>query len=148
MWSEARGAWHAWCIISEDPVELARPAPRGWRLPVAFFQGAFSSGSSPAVADSIVRKSSVAHGCHLLLQVLVWKEIRYGRMSEKEKSMLVSEVNILRELKHPNIVRYKVPVASSRTCAVAAILLSRLSCASGPWPLALGSTSASFARAR
>jgi hypothetical protein len=25
-------------------------------------------------------------------QVLVWKEIRYGRMSEKEKSMLVSEV--------------------------------------------------------
>lgn len=40
-------------------------------------------------------------------KVLVWKEIRYGRMSEKEKSMLVSEVNILRELKHPNIVRYK-----------------------------------------
>jgi hypothetical protein len=29
-------------------------------------------------------------------------------MNEKEKSMLVSEVNILRELKHPNIVRYKV----------------------------------------
>ena len=34
-------------------------------------------------------------------------------MSEKEKSMLVSEVNILRELKHPNIVRYKVRVYSS-----------------------------------
>lgn len=47
------------------------------------------------------------------LQVLVWKEIRYGRMSEKEKSMLVSEVNILRELKHPNIVRYKVHICSS-----------------------------------
>lgn len=42
------------------------------------------------------------------VKALVWKEIRYGRMSEKEKSMLVSEVNILRELKHPNIVRYKV----------------------------------------
>ena len=41
-------------------------------------------------------------------KVLVWKEIRYGRMNEKEKSMLVSEVNILRELKHANIVRYKV----------------------------------------
>jgi NIMA (never in mitosis gene a)-related kinase 2 len=27
-------------------------------------------------------------------------------MSEKEKQMLVSEVNILRELHHPNIVRY------------------------------------------
>ena len=27
-------------------------------------------------------------------------------MSEKEKQMLVSEVNILRELRHPNITRY------------------------------------------
>jgi len=27
-------------------------------------------------------------------------------MSEKEKQQLVSEVNILRELKHPNITRY------------------------------------------
>jgi serine/threonine protein kinase len=36
----------------------------------------------------------------------VWKELNYGKMSEKEKQMLVSEVNILRELQHPNIVRY------------------------------------------
>lgn len=27
-------------------------------------------------------------------------------MSDAEKQMLVSEVNLLRELKHPNIVRY------------------------------------------
>lgn len=27
-------------------------------------------------------------------------------MSEGEKQMLVSEVNLLRELRHPNIVRY------------------------------------------
>jgi serine/threonine protein kinase len=27
-------------------------------------------------------------------------------MSEKEKQMLVSEVNILRELNHPNVVKY------------------------------------------
>lgn len=27
-------------------------------------------------------------------------------MTETEKQMLVSEVNLLRELKHPNIVRY------------------------------------------
>ena len=47
-------------------------------------------------------------------KVLVWKEIRYGRMNEKEKSMLVSEVNILRELKHANIVRYKVSLPSRR----------------------------------
>lgn len=39
-------------------------------------------------------------------RVLVWKELNYGKMSEKEKQQLVSEVNILRELRHPNIVRY------------------------------------------
>ena len=39
-------------------------------------------------------------------RILVWKELNYGKMSEKEKQMLVSEVNILRELQHPNIVRY------------------------------------------
>ncbi|XP_077366334.1 serine/threonine-protein kinase Nek2 [Festucalex cinctus] len=39
-------------------------------------------------------------------KVLVWKELDYGTMAESEKLMLVSEVNLLRELKHPNIVRY------------------------------------------
>ncbi|KAG7222721.1 hypothetical protein INR49_026330 [Caranx melampygus] len=39
-------------------------------------------------------------------KVLVWKELDYGTMGENEKQMLVSEVNLLRELKHPNIVRY------------------------------------------
>lgn len=39
-------------------------------------------------------------------RVLVWKELNYGKMSDKEKQQLVSEVNILRELNHPNIVRY------------------------------------------
>jgi NIMA (never in mitosis gene a)-related kinase len=39
-------------------------------------------------------------------KVLVWKELDYGKMSEKEKQQLVSEVNILRELKNQNIVRY------------------------------------------
>ncbi|XP_013885280.1 serine/threonine-protein kinase Nek2 isoform X2 [Austrofundulus limnaeus] len=34
------------------------------------------------------------------------KELDYGTMAESEKQMLVSEVNLLRELKHPNIVRY------------------------------------------
>lgn len=34
------------------------------------------------------------------------KEINYGKMSEKEKELLVSEVNILRELRTPQIVRY------------------------------------------
>jgi serine/threonine protein kinase len=39
-------------------------------------------------------------------KVLVWKELNYGNMKEKEKQMIVSEVNILRELNHPNIVKY------------------------------------------
>ncbi|CAL8317882.1 unnamed protein product [Merluccius merluccius] len=39
-------------------------------------------------------------------KLLVWKELDYGTMGETEKQMLVSEVNLLRELKHPNIVRY------------------------------------------
>ena len=51
-----------------------------------------------------------AHKIQLFLlihfKILVWKELDYGTMSEHEKQMLVSEVNLLRELKHPNIVRY------------------------------------------
>lgn len=39
-------------------------------------------------------------------KILVWKEINFGAMSEKEKSQLVAEVNILRELRNPYIVRY------------------------------------------
>ena len=38
--------------------------------------------------------------------MLVWKELNYGEMTEHEKEMLVCEVNLLRELKHANIVRY------------------------------------------
>jgi len=39
-------------------------------------------------------------------KILCWKELEYGKMSEKEKQQIVAEVNILRELKHCNIVRY------------------------------------------
>ncbi|EGG20598.1 protein serine/threonine kinase [Cavenderia fasciculata] len=39
-------------------------------------------------------------------RILVWKEINYGEMKEKEKQLLVNEVNILQKLKHTNIVRY------------------------------------------
>ena len=39
-------------------------------------------------------------------KTLVWKEMNYGMMSEKEKQQIVSEVNILRELNHANIVKY------------------------------------------
>ncbi len=39
-------------------------------------------------------------------RLMVWKQINYGQMKEKEKTQLINEVNILRELKHENIVRY------------------------------------------
>eukprot|EP00667_Euglena_gracilis_P007632 EG_transcript_7706 len=39
-------------------------------------------------------------------RLLVWKEVDYGHMSDKEKQLIVSEVNILREFRHPHIVRY------------------------------------------
>ncbi|KAJ1567204.1 G2-specific serine/threonine protein kinase, partial [Cladochytrium tenue] len=39
-------------------------------------------------------------------KVLARKEIDFRKMSEREKRQLVAEVNILRELKHPSIVRY------------------------------------------
>lgn len=37
---------------------------------------------------------------------MVWKELDYGVMNEKEKRHVVSEVNFLRELRHPFIVKY------------------------------------------
>lgn len=37
---------------------------------------------------------------------MVWKEMNYAKMGDKEKQQLVSEVNILKELNHPHIVRY------------------------------------------
>ena len=39
-------------------------------------------------------------------KILVWKELDYGRMSEREKQQVVAEVNSLRQLDHPNIVKY------------------------------------------
>lgn len=36
---------------------------------------------------------------------MVWKKIDYGRLEDKEIHQLINEVNILRELKHENIVR-------------------------------------------
>jgi len=46
---------------------------------------------------------------------LVWKELRYGQMNEKEKAQIVAEVNILRELRHPCIVRYYDRIIDKKT---------------------------------
>jgi serine/threonine protein kinase len=39
-------------------------------------------------------------------KILVWKVLHYGSMSDKERELLVSEVNIIKDLSHPFIVRY------------------------------------------
>ncbi len=39
-------------------------------------------------------------------KVLVWKEMNYGKMNEKERQQIVTEVNVLKDLNHPNIVKY------------------------------------------
>ena len=39
-------------------------------------------------------------------KIMVWKELDYGPMNDREKQHVVSEVNFLRELRHPFIVKY------------------------------------------
>ncbi|XP_014247814.1 serine/threonine-protein kinase Nek2-like [Cimex lectularius] len=39
-------------------------------------------------------------------QLFVWKAVDYGKLSEDNKKNLVSEVNLLSKLDHPNIVKY------------------------------------------
>eukprot|EP00397_Hematodinium_sp_SG-2012_P020575 GEMP01021207.1.p1 GENE.GEMP01021207.1~~GEMP01021207.1.p1 ORF type:complete len:722 (+),score=169.85 GEMP01021207.1:100-2265(+) len=39
-------------------------------------------------------------------EALVWKEVGYQQMNDRDKSQLVREVNLLKDLKHPHIVRY------------------------------------------
>lgn len=39
-------------------------------------------------------------------QVLCRKEISYSRMSDKEKNQLAAELDILKTLRHPNVVQY------------------------------------------
>lgn len=51
----------------------------------------------------------------ILFQILVWKELNYGSMNEQEKQQLVAEVNILRELRNPFIVRYYDRIVDKRT---------------------------------
>ena len=48
-------------------------------------------------------------------QIMVWKELDYGKMSDKEKQLVVGEVNILRELRHPYILRYHDRIIDKKT---------------------------------
>lgn len=55
---------------------------------------------------------------NLLPKYLVQKEIEYKLMSVEEKRQLVAEVNILRMLKHPNIVRYIERILDKKQCLI------------------------------
>jgi len=55
-------------------------------------------------------------------KVRVWKELDYGTMSDSEKQLLVSEVNLLRELKHDNIVRYHDRIIDKDTTKIYIIM--------------------------
>lgn len=50
---------------------------------------------------TVYKVQRVSDGC-----VFAAKAVAYGGMSDKEKQMIVSEVNILREFRHPHIVKY------------------------------------------
>ena len=62
--------------------------------------------------EVISRLGSGSYGvCQKVLRkkdgrMFAWKEMDFGGMSQTEKSQLVSEVNLLRELRHEHIVRY------------------------------------------
>ena len=47
--------------------------------------------------SKIVRKSDN--------KILIWKELNFGNIPEKEKEFITNEINILQELNHPNIVK-------------------------------------------
>jgi serine/threonine protein kinase len=59
-------------------------------------------------------------------RLLAMKEINFSKMSDREKRQLVSEVNILRELRHPAIVRYCTYIMK------VLIIDRRTDCGSGP----------------
>lgn len=39
-------------------------------------------------------------------KIFVWKSIDYTEFDEDKKQLLVTEINLLKQLSHPNIVQY------------------------------------------
>lgn len=39
-------------------------------------------------------------------KIFVWKSIDYSDFDEDKKQLLVTEINLLKQLSHPNIVQY------------------------------------------
>ena len=51
-------------------------------------------------------------------KILVWKELNYGSMKEKYRHHITSEINILKELHHPNIVKYYDNIIDKETTKI------------------------------
>ena len=47
--------------------------------------------------SKIIRKSDK--------QILIWKELNYEGIPDKEKQLIINEINLLKEMNHPNIVK-------------------------------------------
>lgn len=62
-----------------------------------------SSASLMAMYVNVQHKGAMNANCR---QILCRKEISYQKMSAKEREQLQSELSILKELRHPNIVAY------------------------------------------
>ena len=97
------------------PAPAASPGVDGYDVVCAIGRGSFGT------VSKVVRRSDG--------RVLVWKELSYGAMSEAQKALVVSEVNILRELRHPFIVRYYdrlIDKATARMCVAVLRCVRRL----------------------
>jgi NIMA (never in mitosis gene a)-related kinase len=57
-------------------------------------------------------------------------------MTDKEKRQLVAEVNILRELRHPNIVRYYERFVDREKCMIY-IIMGKFEMVQQWWPIEL-----------
>ena len=55
-------------------------------------------------------------------QELVWKAINYGKLTEREKKAVVSEVNCLRELRSPFVVSFLDRIVDRKTTTIYIIM--------------------------
>ncbi|XP_055845575.1 uncharacterized protein LOC129911726 [Episyrphus balteatus] len=51
-------------------------------------------------------------------EIYAWKGMDYDELSETKKESLISEINVLRQLKHPNIVQYHHHIVNHETKSI------------------------------
>jgi NIMA (never in mitosis gene a)-related kinase 2 len=99
--------------------------------PFKFLFSAFAVQLQPDMTDQYEELGIIGKGSFGLIRkvrrkkdgkILVRKEISYKQMSTAQKKQLVTEVNLLRELKHPNIVRYYERIVDKENCIIYIIM--------------------------